>query len=193
MTAFALEAAGTVPPIDPRVREAAGGDEAIAQITEALAPADYISSITLSHAAEPQLDVPTVLFFSAEEWRAVRAALGVAPLGVLDPSAARWHEAVPTAAGGYILVPRSDQAGAISFYRASFDDVLSAFAFRIGKVFRGVYGDVVWESDDDRCHLVRYADGGLSCYERDCRDSCGGAVELDEATGIEHLPCGCPL
>jgi hypothetical protein len=192
MTAFALEAAGTVPSLDPRVREALGGDEAIAEITEALAADDFISSITLSNVAEPQLDVPTVLMFSAQEWEAVRKALGVARAGELDPAAARWHEAVPTSKGDYLLVPRSDRPGAISFYRATFDEVLSAFAFRIGKVFRGTYGDVVWENDDDRCHLARYVDGGLRCNERDCGDACSGAVELDEATGIEHLPCGCP-
>jgi hypothetical protein len=192
MTAFALELAGTVPPLDPRVRGALEGDESIDQITEALAAEDFISSITLSNVADPQLDVPIVLLFSAEEWRAVRDALGVVPVGELDPAEARWHEAVPTADGEYLLVPRSDRPGAISFYRATFDDVLSAFAFRIGKVWRGSYGDVVWENDDDRCHLVRYIDGGLKCHERDCRDACSGAVELDEATGIHHLPCGCP-
>lgn len=193
MTAFALEAAGLVPPLDPRARLALGGDEAIDQITESLAAEDFISSITLSNVTEPRLDVPTVLLFSAEEWGGVRGALGVAPVGELDPAAASWHEAVPTANGEYVLVPRSDRPGAISFYRATFEDALSAFAFRIGKVWRGVYGDVAWESDDDRCHLIRYVDGRLECLERDCGDSCGGAVELDEATGIEHLPCGCPL
>ncbi len=100
---------------------------------------------------------------------------------------------LPTADGGYLLVPNVNRRGAISFYRVTRDEQRSAYAFHVGAVSRRASDDeIVWEDDDDRCHLMRYASGYLTCLELDCEQSCGGGAEVDDDSGIEHLPCGCP-
>jgi hypothetical protein len=50
MTAFVLDLAGRVPPLDPRVRETFTRDEDATRLARALAAEDFISSITLSNA-----------------------------------------------------------------------------------------------------------------------------------------------
>jgi hypothetical protein len=192
MTAFVLELAGTVPPLDRRVRQTLIQDEQTTRLAEALAAESFISSIALSNADDPQLDVPTVLLFSGRSWEVSRSSVGVVPAGQRDRESATWHEAVPTADGGYLLVPNPNRPGAVAFYRTTHDEKQSAYAFRVGMVSRDVYDEVVWENDDDRCHLLRYLSGALRCKERDCADSCSGGIEVDADTGIEHLPCGCP-
>jgi hypothetical protein len=126
MTAFVLEFAGTVPPLDPRVREALARDEDTSRLAERLAAEDFISSITVSRAENPHLDVPTVLLFSAESWEVSRSSVGIAPVGQRDRESATWHEAVPTADGGYLLVPNLNRPGAVSFYRVRRDEEPSA-------------------------------------------------------------------
>ena len=192
MSAFALELAGTVPPLDPRVRQVVIQDEYTTRLAEALAEENFVSSITLSDGEDPQVDVPTVLLFSAESWEVSRSTVGVVPTGQRDRNSATWHEAIPTATGGYLLVPNTNRPGAISYYRVTHAAEPSAYAFHVGTVSRGVYDEVVWENDDDRCHLIRYSSGALRCFELNCDDSCGGHVEVDADTGIENLPCGCP-
>jgi hypothetical protein len=192
MTAFVLELAERIPPLDQRVREACQRDELTVMLAQTLAQEKFVSSITLSHGEDPRFDVPTVLLFSAESWEVSRSSVGVVPAGERDLHLATWHEAVPTATSGYLLVPSTNRLRAISYYRVTPDDEPSAYAMRVGTVFRDEYDEVVWENDDDRCHLVRYSSGALRCFELNCEDSCGGGVEVDFATGIEHLPCGCP-
>jgi hypothetical protein len=192
MTAFVLELAGIVPPLDPRIRRTIVEDRPTARLAESLAAETFISSITLSDGENPPFDTPTVLLFSAESWEISRSSVGVVPAERRDPTAATWHEAVPTADDGYLLLPNTGRPRAVSFYRVTPHDARSAHAYRVGTVFRSTYGDVVWEDDDDRCHLIRYLNGALRCVELDCADSCGGGVQVDADTGIEHLPCGCP-
>lgn len=192
MTAFVLDLAGKVPPLHPRVRESFTRDEDATRIARALAAENFISSITVSNADDPQLGVPTVLLFSGESWEVSRSSVGVVPAGQRDRGSTTWHDAFPTADGGYLLVPNVNRPGAISFYRVTRDEERSAYAFHVGTVSRHAFHDeIVWEDDDDRCHLIRYASGDLRCLELDCGQSCGGGAEVDDS-GIEHLPCGCP-
>src|SRR5579859_771110 len=190
MTAFALDLAGRVPPLDPRVRETFTRDEDATRLARGLAAEDFISSITLSKADDPQLEVPTVLLFSGKSWEVSRSTIGIVPAGERDRGSATWHDAFPTADGDYLLVPNVNRPGAISFYRVTRDEERSAYAFQVGTVSRRD-DEIVWEDYDDRCHLIRYASGELRCLELDCKQSCGGGAEVDDS-GIEHLPCGCP-
>ena len=190
-TAFVLDLAGKVPPLHPTVREAFTRDEKAVELAGALAAEDFIGSITVSNADDPQLEVPTVLLFSGHSWEVSRSSVGVVPTGRRDRRSATWHDAFPTADGRYLLVPNVNRPGAISFYRVTRDEEQSAYAFHVGAVSRGTYGEIVWENDDDRCHLIRYASGELRCRELDCEQSCGGEAEVDDS-GVEHLPCGCP-
>jgi hypothetical protein len=192
MTAFVLDLAGKAPLLDPRVRETFTRDEGATELARVLASENFISFITVSNADDPRLEVPTVLQFSGESWEVSRSSLGVVPAGRRDRGSATWHDAVPTTDGGYLLVPNVNRPGAISFYRVTWDEERSAYALRVGTVSRRALDDeIVWEDDDDRCHLIRYASGGLRCLELDCEQSCGGGAEVDD-NGIEHLPCGCP-
>ena len=193
MTAFVLDLAGKVPPLHPRVRETFTRDEDATRLARALAAENFVSSITVSNADDPQLEVPTVLLFSGESWEVSRSGVGVVPVGQRDRGSATWHDAFPTADGGYLLVPNVNRRGAISFYHVTRDEERSAYAFHVGAVSRRASDDeIAWEDDDDRCHLIRYASGYLTCLELDCEQSCGGGAEVDDDSGIEHLPCGCP-
>jgi hypothetical protein len=192
MTAFALDLAGRVPPLDAMVRETFTRDEGAAGLARTLASENFISSITVSNADDPQLKVPTVLLFSAESWEVGRSSVGIVPAGQRNRGSAIWHDAFPTADGDYLLVPNVNRRGVISFYRVTLDEERAAYEFHVGAVSRRVFDDeIVWEDDDDRCHLIRYASGALRCLELDCEQSCGGGAEVDDS-GIEHLPCGCP-
>lgn len=190
MTALVLDLTGRVPPLHPRVRETFTRDEGATRLARALAAEDFISSITVSNADDPQLGVPTVLLFSGKSWEISRSTVGVVPAGQRDRGSSTWHDAFPTADGGYLLVPNVNRPGAISFYRVTHDEERSAYACHVGTVSRHD-DEIVWEDDDDRCHLIRYASGELRCLELDCEQSCGGGAEVDDS-GIEHLPCGCP-
>jgi hypothetical protein len=191
-TAIALNLAGKVPPFHPAVLDTLTRDEEATEVARALAAEDFISTITVSDGDGPQLEWPTVLLFSRASWEVSRASLGVVPARRRDRRSATWHDAFPTADGRYLLVPNVNRPRAVCYYLVTYDEERTAFAYRVGAVSRRVLDDeVVWEDDDDRCHLVRYATGALTCNERDCDQSCGGEAEVDDS-GVEHLPCGCP-
>jgi hypothetical protein len=192
MTAFVLELAGRVPPLDPRVRESFPRNQYTVDAARALAEESFVSSITLSRGEEPLLYDPTVLLFSPSAWEESRSSIGVGPPGQRDQLNANWHQAIPTANGEYLLVPEPTLPGALSYYSVTPDTDPPSFTMRTGTVIRGDDGEVVWQRDDDGCHLVRYATGALRCYVNMCDDACDGGVELDPDTGIEYLPCGCP-
>jgi hypothetical protein len=192
MTAFVLDLVGKVPPLDPQVRETFTRDEDATRVARALATESFISSITVSNADDPQLEVPTVLLFSEQSWEVARSSVGAVPAGQRDRGSATWHDAFPTADGRYLLVPNVHRPNAVSFYRVTRDEDRSAYAYHVGAVSRRALDDEIWwEEDDDRCHLIRYASGALECLELDCEQSCGGGADVDNS-GIEHLPCGCP-
>ena len=155
--------------------ETSHGDEDATRLARALAAEDFISSITLSNADDPQLEVPTVLLFSGKSWEVSRSTVGIVPAGERDRGSATWHRcsSPPPMAATYV-VPNVNRPlnGAISFYRVTRDEERSAYAFHVGTVSRRD-DEIVWEDDDDRCHLIRYASGELSCLELDCEQSYG--------------------
>jgi hypothetical protein len=191
-TALALELAGTVPLLDPRVRDELIQDETTTELVRRLADEPFIRQITMSRADDPRLEDPTVLLFSDESWGAIQKDVGVVAPGERAREFALWHTAVPLANGGYLLTPDPIRPGVVSFYRATRDESEAAFEFRVGTVSRGAYDEIVWEKNDDRCHLIRYFSGKLQCRRVNCTDDCAAEVEIDPKTGAQSMPCGCP-
>lgn len=192
LTAFVLDIAGRVPPLDPRVRETFTRDEGVTRAARALAEESFISSITVSDADDPRLEVPTVLLFSKQSWEIARSGVGLVAAGQRYRGSRTWHDAFPTADGRYLLVPDVHRPDAVSFYRVTRDEKRAVYDYRVGAVSRRAADDeILWDNEDESCWLVRYVSGQLECFELNCKESCGGEAEVDDS-GVEHLPCGCP-
>ena len=192
MTAAVLNLRGDIPLLHPRVSNLFSLDEDVARMAQSLIEEGAVPPITVSNADDPQLGVPTVLLFSSESWGISRSSVALDTSNSYEHEASIWHDAFPTAEGGYLLVPNVNLFGVISSYKVTRDEERSAYAFHVGTMSRQTSKDeVVWEEYDNRCHFIRYADGALQCLEVGCDHSCGGQPVVDDA-GVEHLPCGCP-
>ncbi|MDO2387117.1 hypothetical protein QRB41_27835 [Mycobacterium avium subsp. hominissuis] len=191
MAAFVLELAGIVPPLDPRVRNELAQNEESVELAQRLAEEPSLQDIVFSDADHPSLHTPTVLSFTAESWAQARSGLGIVERGQGERIAAIWHTAVPLVNGDYLLTPDPGHPEAVSFYRATRNDDEGAIDFRVGTASRGPY-EVVWEDNDDRCHLRRFFNGLLQCKVVGCSEVCHRGIEVDPITGAQSFPCGCP-
>jgi hypothetical protein len=192
VTALALDLVGAIPPLHPSTRGILLESDDISDAARRLTEEEFLRSITLSKGDDPELDVPTVLLFPRASWSAIQAMLGVTSPGEQPHDSVLWHDAIPTADDDVLLIPGSPDFRSASYYRATSGmspDI--RYALRAGFVLRRADDEVVWEDQDDRCHLIRYASGRLACHDLNCGRSCGGPAEVDDS-GIEHLPCGCP-
>jgi hypothetical protein len=191
MTAFVLELAGIVPPLDPWARTGLDKDEDSLELAQRLADEPALQGIVFSDADNPPLNTPTVLSFTAQSWARASADLGVVNHEEHGRIAAVWHTAVPLANGDFLLTPEPSRPAAVSFYSVTRNDEVGAFDFRPGTVYNGPY-EVVWERNDDHCHLRRFFNGFLQCNVVGCAEVCHRGIVVDPATGAQSFPCGCP-
>lgn len=191
MTAFVLELAGVTPALDASVRDELAKDAESLDLARHLAKEPFLSQIEFADASQPPLGSPIVLSFTAASWAHARSGLGVVDQREDARIRAIWHTAVPLESGDYLLAPDPTRPEAVSFYRAARDEAESAYDFRVGTAYQGPY-EIVWEDNDDRCHLRRFFNGLLQCTVAGCSDVCHRGIEVDPVTGAESFPCGCP-